>query len=350
MRIVRVDELSAGMVLSSDVFNDMGNVILGEGTVISDRHLEYLINHSVEFVYVKSETNQLENDSPVVREKTPYIEDLESCFTNTIEHYKHIYLAAQEGDVDVKLVRETLTPLVSKVTKNNNILESLRSVGVVDDYTFKHSIHVSIFSAFIAKWLGLSEEDIELAALSGLLHDIGKCRLPQTIINKKGKVNQQEFDIIKDHTTYGYSILKNNADVDAKVLSGVLFHHERIDGSGYPRGIRGTEIPLFARIVGVADVFDAITSDRPYSKKVSTFKAFTIIKEESFNGLDPKITEVFLTNISKFFVGNIVKLNDGRVCEVVYVNRYELNRPLIKHNEEFIDLSQNYTLEIVEVL
>ncbi|HSN67215.1 MAG TPA: HD domain-containing phosphohydrolase, partial [Fusibacter sp.] len=159
-----------------------------------------------------------------------------------------------------------------------------------------------------------------------------------------------EMEQVKAHAKLGYDLLKDNASIPRDVLAAVLFHHERSDGTGYPSGLKEEQTPYIARIIGVVDVFDAVTSDRIYKKGVSSFQAFNIMKDESFKGLDPTITDVFMSNIASFFINNKVKLNDGRIGEVVYVNKFALNRPLIKTATDFVDLSTDYSLEIDEVL
>lgn len=133
-------------------------------------------------------------------------------------------------------------------------------------------------------------------------------------------------------------------------MDGVLYHHERIDGSGYPEGRSSSDIPLYAKVIGVADVFDAITENKIYRAKISVYAAARVLKTESFNKLEPKVTEVFLKNISRFYVGNKVKLNTGEVGEVILLNKADLTRPLIKVGDQYFDMSTNYKLEIIDVV
>ena len=146
-------------------------------------------------------------------------------------------------------------------------------------------------------------------------------------------------------------LLKHLQQVSNKASEGILYHHERLDGSGYPNQSRGAEIPLYGRILGVVDIFDAILSDRIYSAKVSPYKAIEILKDESFGKLDPKVVNILVKNIADFYVGNVVKLSNGEVGEVILLNKSNLTRPLIKVNEDnYLDLSTNYGVEIIEVL
>jgi HD-GYP domain-containing protein (c-di-GMP phosphodiesterase class II) len=196
----------------------------------------------------------------------------------------------------------------------------------------------------------MDNESIYTVALAGMLHDIGKALVDHNILFKPDRLSAYEMSNMKEHSKFGYEIIKNNPTVPREVLAAVLFHHERSDGKGYPSGLIEDQTPFLARIIAVSDVFDAITSDRVYKQKVSSFKAFSIIKDESFRGLDPRVCEVFLSNIATFFVNNRVKLNDGRIGDVVYINKYALNRPLVRVNNEFVDLSMDYSVDIDDVL
>jgi len=223
-------------------------------------------------------------------------------------------------------------------------------IEVADEYTYKHSINVGMVSSMIGKWLGYNSNEVMDLALAGMLHDIGKSRIPLDIINKPARLTPEEFDIIKTHPRAGYDILCESQEVNFDVLFGVLEHHERMDGKGYPSCSVGKKIHEYARIVAVADVFDAITSNRVYKGKISPFKAAEIVMEESAEHLDPEIVQLFLSRIAQFYVGNKVQLNTGEFGEIVMVNRYNLTRPLVQVKEHFYDLSSNYHLQIVEVL
>ena len=244
----------------------------------------------------------------------------------------------------------SVNTLIDHMLSDNDILGSMRIISLNESYHFTHAVNVAMLSAMICKWLNLDKSMIYMAALAGLLHDIGKTQVPQDLLFKSGYLEADEYEQLKMHSRFGYESLKNNPTIPREVLASILFHHERSDGSGYPSGLKEEQTPYLARIVAVADVFDAITSDKIYKRRISSFKAFTIIKDESFRGLDPKISEVFLSNIAAYFVNNRVRLSDGRVGEVVYINKYALNRPLIKIANAFVDLSTDYSIEIEEVI
>ncbi len=351
MKEIALEELIIGSTLSQDVYNDLGNIILATGTNVTQRHIDYFKSHGIEYVYlnVKESSEKKEVLSAVSQEK---YRELSDNYKHMLEVYKNLYAQIQSSNVkfDAKALSEELSILVDQLIDDNNVLGAMRLLNFDEPYHFTHSINVSMISAMLAKWLNFKREDIYKIAFAGLIHDIGKAKVPQDILNKTEKLNDEEFSALKRHSRFGYELLKNNDTVNSLTLAAVLFHHERSDGSGYPNGLNDSQIPLYARIVAVADVFDAVTSDKIYRKGVSSFKAFTIIKDESFKGLDPKISEVFLKNIAAFFVNNKVRLSDGRIGEVIYLNKVALNRPLIRVAGEFIDLSSDYSIDIEEVI
>lgn len=347
LKLMQIKDCKPGMYLGEDIINHNGVVFLSSGTRLTDKHLSSLANIGVDTVYIASPERVEELESDV------YLFDrqLNQEFQKTIDSFKNVYQNVRMGNqIILEELKGSITPLVTRVITNNNILGNLRMIEVADEYTYKHSINVGMVASMIGKWLGYSENALMDLALAGMLHDIGKSRIPSEIINKPARLTPAEFDVIKDHPRAGYEILSETREVNFDVLFGVLEHHEWIDGKGYPNGSAGKKIHEFARIVAVADVFDAITSNRVYKSKVSPFRAAEIVMEESATHLDPEIVQLFLSRISQFYVGNTVQLNTGEVGEIVMVNRYNLTRPLVKVKEHFYDLSSNYRLQIVEVL
>lgn len=351
MREIAVEELKIGVCLSKDIFNDLGNIILSQGTEIQRKHIEYFQNHGITHVYVVDERSSLNKTEGTQISALPKYRELNTNYGLVLDKFKKLYYNLQNKDYvfSVTEIEEQVKPLVDTVIADNDILGSMRMLSFQESYHFTHAVNVSMFGAMLGKWLGLSLSNIYLVAMTGLLHDIGKTQVSQELLFKKEALSFSELETVRSHAKLGYELLKNNPEIPREVLAGILFHHERSDGSGYPSGLREEQTPYLARIIGVVDVFDAITSDRFYKKGISSFKAFNIIKDESFKGLDPKISDVFMSNIASYFINNKVKLSDGRIGEVIYVNKYALNRPLVKVDDGFIDLSSDYSLEIVEV-
>jgi putative nucleotidyltransferase with HDIG domain len=347
MNLIAIDKIDDGMTLAEDVINDDGIIYLNSGTVLKKRHIKLLENLNVAFIYVL--LNKMGDDGkielPMKARKT-----FNKEFKHTLETFKDVYSNVRLGKkIIIEEVKESLEPLVEGILNNNDILGSLRKIEINDEYTFKHSINVSLIASMIGKWLGFDAERLKLLSVAGLLHDLGKCKIPNEILNKPAKLDENEYEIMKTHPLFGFSILSESGSQNDDILKAILQHHERIDGNGYPNGLRGESIHEFARIIAVADIFDAMTTDRCYRAKLSPFDVAEELTRLSYDHLDVEIVTLFIKNISKFFVGNEVLLNTGAIGEIVLVNQFAITRPLIKLSTDFVDLSKNYKLHIVEV-
>ncbi|MCT4618011.1 MAG: HD-GYP domain-containing protein [Marinisporobacter sp.] len=350
MKTISIQDLKEGMILAQDIIGKYDLVFLTRGTRIIDEHIERIQNMDFMYVYImdqdeikeKVETHQLNRK---VDEK------LNEQYNKSLRSFKRIYDEVSLGKkIEAEIVQQSVSPLIEEVMTDNNILARLRSMKIVDDYTYKHSVNVCILSTMIGKWMKYSENDLNELAISAMLHDIGKSKIPKDILNKPARLSKDECRIMKGHATLGYEMLQKQRKISFDICCGVLQHHERLDGSGYPLGLKGGKIHRFARIIAVADIFDAMTSERVYKPKESPFKVAELIAQNRFGVLDPMISNQFLWNISKFYVGNIVKLNTGDIGEIVLINKQMPTRPLVKINNEFIDLNEQAEYTIMEVI
>lgn len=340
MKNISVNALALGMELAVDVVSDVGLTFLAKGTLISQGHIESLKRMNIDYVYIEDhemERNHLEQ---------------KDFYLVALAEFKKVYMSSRIGtridNVDYKGI---MSGLLTQYVDSNDVLGKIHGIDVEDLYIYRHAINVAIITMGIGKWLRFSRNDVIDLGVAGFLHDIGKCNVPGNILNKPDKLTNEEYEIMKTHSEHSYQLVQSMEQLSFKAKEGVLYHHERLDGSGYPNGARGAEIPLSARILAVADMFDAILSDRVYSAKVSPYKAIEILKDESFGKLDPKIVNVLVKNIADFYVGNIVKLSTGEIGEVILLNKSNLTRPLVKIREDrYLDLSTNYKIEIVEVI
>jgi HD-GYP domain-containing protein (c-di-GMP phosphodiesterase class II) len=232
----------------------------------------------------------------------------------------------------------------------HNIVKVLNEEKEFDEYTYTHSINVGIYSMLIGRWMKLGQDEIHNLMIAGLLHDVGKTKIPYNVLNKTGKLTDKEFELLKNHPEFGYDILLEQRALSEDICQAVLLHHERIDGSGYPYHIRGDEIGLYAKIVAIADVYDAITTNRVYKSKRTPFEAFKIFMTEEVKNLDPLIVHTFITNISTHYVGMKVLLNTGEVGKIVYIPPQSVSNPIVDLNHDYIDLSVNQDKNIVKVV
>ena len=196
-------------------------------------------------------------------------------------------------------------------------------------------------SIIIAKWMNLCEAEVDEIATAGLLHDIGKTRISEKLLLKPGKLTNEEFDEVKKHTVLGYMMMDNIKDATLNMKYSVLMHHEKIDGSGYPIGATDEEIPLFLKIIAIADIYDAMTSNRSYRNRMCPFEVIRNFEMQTFGKLDTKVLTVFLKNIANSYMSDFVELNSGEICEIVFINPNRICQPIVRFGDDFIDLSKD---------
>lgn len=233
---------------------------------------------------------------------------------------------------------------------DTNILTFINSVQDKNPYMYSHPVNVAFISFVIGKWLNLDYLKLENLVRIGLLHDVGKAKIKDSLLNKADTLTLEEMEKLKSHPIIGYRILDSVKIFDSEVLHGVLFHHERMDGTGYPLGLKGEKINLFSRIIAIADTFDSITATKTYSKKNSPLKAVEEIQANSFNHLDSYICEIFVNNIIDYYSGRSIRLSNEQVGKIVYINPIEITKPLVRCDNEYHDLSLESNIEVVEIL
>lgn len=187
-----------------------------------------------------------------------------------------------------------VSSFIDLTLKKESTIASIMKIAAHDYYTHTHSINVSIYTLSLSKFIGLKDKDLEDISMASILHDLGKSRIDRNIINKNGKLTKSEFEEIKKHPVYGYDLALNMGITDKRILAGIRSHHEKLDGSGYPDGLKNQQIPLFARIIAVCDVFDALTTKRSYKDAMKSFEAIKLMKEKMSNHLDMKLVNALI--------------------------------------------------------
>lgn len=340
--LISANELEMGMILQNDVIDqNTGVVLVAKNMGMTKKLIEKLINHGVDEVYIKEEEIPIEKYNEPLIEK--YI-NIEKKLDNIFNEIKYGKALEAQGLVD------EMKSFIHEVTKERDILTQMRLLKKRDDYTFNHSLGVSTLAASMGKWLNYSENEIEELAIAGLFHDIGKLKISEEIINKPCDLTKGEFEVIKKHSKYSGEMLQESGEFKEDIILGVLQHHEKIDGSGYPEGIKGDKIHKYAKIISICDIYHALTSRRIYKDKENPLRVAEYIRSESFTKLDPHMTSVFLKNISKCYVGNKVVLNTGEIGEIIYIYPQDDTKPIVQVGDKFVDILKDSDIEVVDII
>lgn len=355
MRRVAVNYLKSGDILALPVKGSNGTILLTEGSRVNEAIIKKLSALGVFAVYVEDSSLPNLSISEII---------LESTRKESIDVLKDVMLKNTiTGEVTktsrepIKMDRLTyvVNNLVDELLGSNSILSSFADVRLLDNYTYNHSLDVCIYSLVLGHKLKFTRTQLVELGLGALLHDVGKSRVPLNIINKPGILSPEEFEIIKKHPELGYEIIRMNKKIPLLSAHVSLQHHERYNGSGYPRKLKADEIHPYGYIVGIADMFDALTAAKEYRPKFTLREAIEIL-ESSKGILFPKeYVEKFLECIAIYPNGYKVKLSSGDIGVVIGQGKSPLN-PIIKVIEnysnihDYIDLGEGYDIAIEELI
>lgn len=338
---INPQELVPGMKIGETILNDYGAIVISEGTIL-DAHL---VNKLLKLGLFRLQII-VDNDNASEKYDT-----FVQVYNDNVRDYKEIINDIGNGDgLDTVKVNSLVDSVLQRVEEKRDIVSCLNQIKSADEYTYTHSVNVSLISMLIGKWMKFDSEKIRLLVQGGLLHDVGKTKVPQEILNKPGKLTKDEFDEIKKHTVYGYRLLEKVPTVSKEVMAIVLMHHEKEDGTGYPTGMKGDKINILAKIVAVADIYDAMTSNRVYRDKESPFEVFQLLEENSIGTLNPIVVSTFLSNIAAYYIGDKVILNNGEIGEIVYINPRCVSKPILKVGDKYIDMLVTRDIKIKEIL
>lgn len=338
-----------GARLNRDLFNVYGSLLVSSKTVLDQDHIDLLIRNNVELDLRDFVMPEGRDVFPVAEFKEAPSNDV--VVSQAAEECKRIFEAIrEEGIVPMDEINSHLLPSVYEAADYPSLYSVLSGLQAKDDYTYRHNIGVGVISTMIGRWLKLDEQALDLLTTAATLHDVGKINIEDDILNKPGRFTDDEYSVMKRHTTFGYEIIKKTRNLNDKVALVALQHHEREDGRGYPNGIKGGSIDYFSKIVAVADVFHAMTSKRVYKDANPFYEVIGQMKADGFGKLDPSIVSVFVRRVMEMSVGSFAELTDGRVARIVLVNEWHPVEPLVEANGVFIDLSKDKSVKLHKIV
>ena len=230
--------------------------------------------------------------------------------------------------INVDKVREAVLPMIDSVLRNQDAMAWLVYLRKRDEYAYNHSIATSVWAVILGRHLGFDRSGLQTLAMGGMLLDVGKVKIPESISGAtEGPLTEEEFEIMQRHVDYGVSLVRKTPGINDPILDMIASHHERHDGSGYPRGLSGSDIPVFGRIGGLVDCYDAMISRRPYAPARSSYDAVRELNLMAGKGFQRELVEQFVQALGMFPTGSIVELNSGEVGIVVEQNRVRRLRP-----------------------
>ncbi len=321
MRLVSLSMLNQEMTLAKSIYY-RDCLVLKEGTSDLERYSKSLERLGIEYVYIEDTKSDGIEIPDVISEETRQM--CKQVLRQTTEDF------AAKTVIDIQEFSVALNSIIDEILANPDTQISLSDIGAADEYTFTHSVSTTVYSLIIASKLGYTRSMLEKLGTGALLHDIGKILLDSRIVNKVGKLDELEYEHVKKHTVLGYEALKKCVNLTelSRIIS--LYHHERMDGKGYPTGTPAAELHEFTRIVAIADVYDALVSDRCYRSKWSANQAVNYLVEHAETQFDLKLVSVLIKQIAIYPNGSMVRLSDNTIGIVKEQNKNFPLRPIVR--------------------
>ena len=332
MRYVKAEHLEKGMVLVYTLYDNNEKVLLKANRKLTQNYINRIQQMDIMGLYV-FEDDEITEHTPTVSEQTR-LKAIKSLKRLNIDDC--IYIANN---------------IVEEIRESDSMIVETINLSSYDNYTYTHSVNVDILSVILGVACGLRDDELRKLSQAALLHDIGKTCVPLEILNKPGPLDEEEWEEMKKHPLYGYNMLKDNYDVSSVTRNAILSHHENVDGSGYPRKLNSENIHLFAKIIHIADVYDALTTKRVYKDAMNPADALEYLMGNAEHLFDKELVTIFMDYIAPYPLGVQVELSTGQTALVVKNNRKMLSRPIVRlDGGALIDLMERLDITIVKLL
>lgn len=324
--------------------NAQDTVLVTAGTALRREILALLHKHEVLSVWVEAPPHQNQEISMVpslisAATRIRMVQAMQSAFRHRSGVALHL-----------PFLRECIDEVIKELARRDYLLIYLTDIRQKSDYLYGHCVDVGVLAVALGLAMGLPKEEVYVLGIGGLLHDYGKIVVANEILDKTGPLTPIEFEQVKQHAAVGYNILRTETKVDSRIALMALQHHERIDGRGYPWGAEGAEIHPLARIVAVADVYDALITDRVYRPRIAAHEAVKIINEGSGTQFDSAVVTAFNRITVPYYIGSAVQLDNGLAGAVLRINSSNPSRPIVWTRQGIVNLLHEPEINILAVV
>ncbi len=343
MRYVPALCLKEGMQLGKNIYSSEGVVLLAKDIILTNEYIKSLINIGANGVYIE------DNVSSDIEIKNIISDELK---IKAIKSMKSIYNDPHSKNSSVNTVEYIAKSIMLEILKSKSIMVNMIDIKTFDDYIYNHSVNVGVLAAVMGVALNLDTKRIERLTASALLHDIGKVFVPKEVLYKTEKLTDEEEKLVKSHTELGYRYIKQHHNIAVTSYVGILQHHERFDGKGYPDGKKGEDISRFGRIICLCDAYDSLVTEKTNRKAFVPSEAIEYIMGNSGQIFDPKLVKIFLRRIAPYPLGSILKLSNGELVIVIENNEECCIRPKVRNveNNKIYDLTYDWNLRSVTIV
>jgi len=325
MKYISLGDCKIDMIVAKEVKFIGGEIFLRKGTVLRNEHIGLLKRLEINGIFVEEYTTP-----GIIAEST--IDPLTHSEARVLmkEMFTRASFEKSDNDHLFETMTNTIDDMISQLYESTSETHYISLLKDYDDYTYQHSVDVGILSIMIGRSMNLDRKELFELGKAAFFHDTGKMFIPKEILHKPGRLTEDEFAQMRKHSIQGYEFVKNTLGLGEEVAKAVLYHHEKYDGSGYPFGLSGNQIPLHAQIISVADVYDALNSKRVYKEAMVASEGYEFVMANLGAHFNPEVGQIFLRAVAPFPAGSLVRLSDSRNAVVIKNNRNLMTRPIIR--------------------
>ncbi|MGI5921856.1 MAG: HD-GYP domain-containing protein [Syntrophomonadaceae bacterium] len=323
MRKIPVEYAEEGMILGRSIIDSEGHILLRRGVELDELYINRLLDLGIRHIYIRDnifgDTYEIEE---VISEETRI---------NTVKLVKKTFSRLQQDrKINTVALRKVVNNILDEILDNSNVLLSITDISALNDFTFYHSVSVCTLAIMTGITLRYNDTKLRELGIGALLHDIGKSKLDPQLLEREGNLSEEEYALLSKHPELGFQIIRSYADLSLLSAHVAFQHHERWDGRGYPRQLKGAQIHEYARIVAAANIYDELMADRPNRPAYDVSQAINLIKRMAGIYFDPEVVKALISNIASYPLGSIIKLNTGDIGIVTRLNSEAPHRPVVR--------------------